>query len=89
VTTTEAPDTVLCDACWRPVDLARPHEVVLRQVECHDLPGEITVQGHTVLSTTHLDCTEPTLACTACGEHCGSYVALADHTCNEGIRGAA
>jgi hypothetical protein len=79
LTTTESP--TLCDACWRPVNLAQPHVTVLRHVELENLPGEVTVQTCTVLSTTHLDCTESSLTCTACGERCGSYLALSEHAC--------
>lgn len=67
MTTTET--VILCDACWRPVSPSQPH-ITLKQ-------------GAAVLSTTHLDCTESTLACTACHEPCETYAALGLHRCAE------
>jgi hypothetical protein len=83
MTTLEAPPVPRCDLCSRPVDLTEPHVAVLRHIEREDLLGEVIVEEQEVLSTQHLDCTLPVVACACCHDDFGTFVDLANHRCAE------
>jgi hypothetical protein len=79
----EAPAPPACDLCSRPVDLTAPHVTVLRHIEVEDPIGNVDVVDAVTLSTQHVDCTAPEVACTGCHHSFPTYLALSLHRCSE------